>query len=527
MTETASGPIVYFGDSMTDGGNLFDITTRILTIPFPLAAFGYSENVTNGRNYADVASALLGAEELNFAIGGARAVGVRTLASAVDPGVSGNFLVEDPDLSLLDLDINLGGQVSRYLATLAQGAAPAPTASIFIGLNDFNNFQPSNPLDPAQTAAEAAALAGSVAAATLGAAAALAQAGVGTIILNTLPLASFFPSFKFAPPLIQALGDQVISGYNDALIAQSAQLSALGVTVKIVDLEAVAAEVAADPSAFGFVTVSEQLFFGTAADPIIIEGPEGPIPFFPSNPAVEGLHPDQFAFYDLFHPTEAMHETFGVFTAESLSSDVSILTDGADRHRGTGADELVLGKAGNDRIDLGGGDDVALGGLGNDKASGGKGSDIVSGGAGNDNLNGNRGDDFVGGGAGNDFVNGGAGNDALADGLGADLLLGGSGNDVFFHKEASLLGGSKSFDLFIGGGGRDTLVLTLTDETAEAMAGKIEAYNGRFAFFRELGLTAIGIEEIVVRKIGDDVSDLGLTGDLADRVEEADLWGFV
>lgn len=30
-----------------------------------------------------------------------------------------------------------------------------------------------------------------------------------------------------------------------------------------------------------------------------------------------------------------------------------------------------------------------------------------------------------------------------------------------------------------------------------------------------------------MRKIGDDVSDLGLTGDLAARVEEADLWGFV
>lgn len=520
--------IVYFGDSMTDGGNLFALSSQLFSLPFPLAAFGYSENVTNGKNYADAASALLGAEEINFAIGGARAVGTRTLSSAVDPGVAANFLLPGGDPALLGLDINLGGQVGRFLATLPPaGAAPGTAASIFIGLNDFNNFAPSNPADPARTVAEATALAASVAGATLGAAAALAQAGVGTVILNTLPLASFFPTFKFLPPEIQALGDLVISGYNDALVAQSAQLAALGVEVKIVDLEAIASEIAADPTAFGFVTVSEQLLFGTAADPIILDTPEGPVPFFPANPAVEGLSPEQFAFYDLFHPTEAAHEVLGAFSAESLASDVSILGDAADRFTGTGADDLVLAKGGADRIDLGGGADVALGGLGADRIRGQAGSDLASGGGGADRLEGDGGADFLAGADGADLVSGGAGSDALADGLGADLVLGGAGNDLFFHTEAALLGGERSLDLFIGGAGRDTLVLTLSEETAAALADDLAGFRGRPAFFAELGLTVVGIEAVVVRALGDEPADLGLAGDLGARVAEAELWGFV
>lgn len=528
MTQ-ASGisEIVYFGDSITDGGTLFDITTRLLTQPFPLASFGYSTRITNGQNYADVVPDLLEVETQNFAIGGARAVGVRTLASAVDPGVAGAFLVADPDPADLNIDINLGGQVARYLATLGpEGAAPGTAASLFIGLNDFNNFRPT---DPANIVAEATALAAAIAGSTLGAAALLAQAGVDTIIINTLPLPSFFPSFKFADPLIQATGDLVISGYNEALVAQSAQLAALGVTVKVVDLAAISAEVAADPSAFGFQTVAEQLYFGTAADPIIIDTPEGPVPFFPSNPAVEGLDLDQFAFIDLFHPTEALHETFGVFSAESLTSEVVMLTEDRDRAVFDRGDQLVLAKAGDDSISTGRGDDVVLAGTGDDFVAAGNGSDLVSGGAGRDFIFGSKGSDFIAGGDGNDFLFGGAGKDALTDGAGSDRLFGGSGKDTFFYGEAALSGGvnGADFDVFFGGGGRDTLVLTLSDETRTAVADDIAGFRGGFLFIEDLGLKIIGIERIELRAAEDAAADFVSGNALEDRVAEAELWGFV
>ncbi|MEL7463760.1 MAG: SGNH/GDSL hydrolase family protein [Pseudomonadota bacterium] len=518
--------IIYFGDSMTDGGALNALTLRLLTQPFPLESFGYSTRITNGQNYADVTPALLGAETENFAFGGARAIGVRPLGEAVDPGVAGAFLVDDPDPADLALDINLGGQVQRFLSTLGpEGAAPGTAASIFIGLNDFNRFEPT---DPANIEAEAAALAAGVAGATLGAAATLAAAGVETIIINTLPAPSIFPSFKFAPPLIQAVGDQVIGQYNDALTAQAQGLEALGVEVKIVDLAAIAGEVAADPSAFGFATVTEQLYFGTAADPIIIDGPEGPVPFFPSNPAVDGLTLDQIAFIDLFHPTEALHETFGVFSAESLTSDVAILSDERDVEIGTRADDLVLAKGGDDVLFLRKGDDVALGGTGDDKIIAGRGSDIASGGAGNDKIFGGRGDDVVAGGDGDDFLKGGRGDDAIIDGLGADIAFGGRGNDVFFFTEASLaFGEQEGTDLFFGGRGHDTLVLSLTEETLAEIGDDLACFHGGALWLEEIGLKAFGFESVVIADPADPAFAADPGGDLGDRLVEAELWGFV
>ena len=67
--------IAYFGDSQTDGGNLFELTSRLFTQPFPLAEFGYTENVTNGQNYADVTTGQLGADIFNLGFGSASALG--------------------------------------------------------------------------------------------------------------------------------------------------------------------------------------------------------------------------------------------------------------------------------------------------------------------------------------------------------------------------------------------------------------------------------------------------------------------
>ena len=116
--------------------------------------------------------------------------------------------------------------------------------------------------------AEATDFASAVIQQILGSAAAMVQAGAGTVIINPL-LPSFFPTFKFASPIVQASGDLVISAFNDALATNSAALTALGADVRIVDLEAISAEIAADQGTFGFQTVAEQLYFGTAADPVI------------------------------------------------------------------------------------------------------------------------------------------------------------------------------------------------------------------------------------------------------------------
>lgn len=520
MTAENINRIAYFGDSQTDGGNLFELTSRLFTQPFPLAEFGYTENVTNGQNYAEVTTDLLGVELFNLGFGGAAALGRSPLSEAIDPALTDQFLIENPDPADLAFDSSFSGQVERYLASVAGGAPEGDAVSIYIGLNDFNNFSPT---DPANIVAEATAFAGAVIQQILGSAAAMVQAGAGTVIINTLPLPSFFPSFKFADPVVQASGDLVISAFNDGLAANAQGLAALGADVRIVDLEAISAEIAADPGSFGFQTVTEQRFFGTAADPVILEDGS---PFFQSNPAVEGLELDQFAFIDLFHPTEAMHQIHGVFSAETLENGAQLSGRAADRVVGDDEDDLILTSGGRDKALLRGGDDVALTGLGRDKAVGGDGSDLIALGAGRDIGRGGAGDDLLAGGAGGDRLFGNAGNDMLIGGFGADIMAGGAGNDIFVVDDPDFLNGAAARDLIFGGAGTDTLVLRLDDATRALVEPLISDDVGGVLRIDELKLTAIGVEQIVFADRTESLVGL-VDGDLAARVEEAELWGFL
>ena len=512
--------IAYFGDSQTDGGNLFELTSRLFIRPFPLAEFGYTENVTNGQNYAEVVTDLLGVELFNLGFGGASALGRSPLSEAIDPALTDQFLIANPDPADLAFDSSFSGQVERYLAAVAGGAPEGDAVSIYIGLNDFNNFVPT---DLGNIIGEATAFAGAVIQQILGSATAMVQAGAGTVIINTLPLPSFFPTFKFADPLVQASGDLVVGAFNEALAVNAQGLAALGADVRIVDLEAISAEIAADPGAFGFQTVAEQRFFGTAADPTILE--DG-TPFFQSNPAVDGLAPDQFAFFDLVHPTEATHQIHGVFSAETLQNGAQLFGDGADRAVGDAGDDFVLTARGRDKAILRDGDDVALMGRGRDKAVGGDGSDLLALGAGRDVGRGNAGDDVLAGGAGGDRLFGGGGNDLIAGGLGADVMAGGAGDDVFVIDDPDFLNGAVARDLIIGGAGNDTLVLRLDNPTRSVVEGFVAEDVGDIVRIDELGLTAIGIEEIIFADRAGSLVDL-VDGDLATRVEEAELWGFL
>jgi phospholipase/lecithinase/hemolysin len=528
-TAPAYDRLVYFGDSLTDGGAYFDLTSRTLTDPLPTGTFGYAGLFSNGDIYADIAPELLGmdaADVVNYAVGGARVLGERTLADKIAGDGVEPLLVADPAAEDLAFGLNLWAQVERFLADAAVNGVPENTAaSLWIGLNDFNNFVPSN---PEMAEAEASALVQQLVTSTLGAAGALAQAGVSTIILNTIPPGSFFPIFQFADPLVQALGDQVIAGYNGALIEASAQLEGLGVTVEIVDMHRIASEVMADPETFGFLTVADQKYFGTGADPFLIDMPGGPVPFFLENPAVADLDADQFAFYDLLHPTTALHGVLGAFTEASLTNDVHFLDSEGNRLKADSGDDLVLAGAGNDRVELGSGNDVVLAGLGNDRASGGRGSDILSGGSGDDRLSGGRGSDVIAGGTGNDDMYGGKGSDALIDGLGSDRVYGGSGDDFFFFTEAELIGGATDTDsdLFFGGSGHDTLYLALSDGT-RAIVEAVFGGGGSLTYeFDAINLTTVGIEEVIFLDSRGLPDELDADATLATLLAEADYWGF-
>lgn len=145
--------IIYFGDSYTDSGEFFALSSALLTQPLPSPAFGYDGQVSNGPVYADIAPRLLGIpadDVLNYAVGGARAVGEQDMGALL----AGSPLARpDPDPAYLSYDINLGAQVDRFLEDAAgMGDLSGSAASITIGLNDLRRLpaliDPENP-DPA------------------------------------------------------------------------------------------------------------------------------------------------------------------------------------------------------------------------------------------------------------------------------------------------------------------------------------------------------------------------------------------
>ena len=131
---------------------------------------------------------------------------------------------------------------------------------------------------------------------------------------------------------------------------------------------------------------------------------------------------------------------------------------------------------------------------------------------------------------------GGAGGDFLFDGLGDDVAEGGAGRDVFLHVSEELIGGapgSGDFDLFVGGAGRDTLLLVIDKEAErDAAIEVIEASRGsggRLGDFTiaELGVQAKGIELVVIFDHLVLPNDATKDGDLAETIARADLWSVI
>ncbi len=177
-----------------------------------------------------------------------------------------------------------------------------------------------------------------------------------------------------------------------------------------------------------------------------------------------------------------------------ISIEQVALTMFDDSVRGDGADNLFIGRGGNDTLDGGAGFDIAsyagaagavTVSLAAGSATGADGTDTlrniegVTGGAHADKLTGDSGANLLDGGAGNDTLAGGAGNDTLVGGGGDDTAVySGSFAD---YRVTTLADGRLSVaDLRAAGDGTDTLTgirhLQFADQTVDlAAAGRIVA----------------------------------------------------
>ena len=501
--------IAYLGDSLTDDGNLYDLTRDAFAIGLPLWP-PYAGAVTNGQTHAELVPDLLGVSgDLNFAVAGAQAGTDQTLRESLFEGTFFFDLTSLLDVfstssAALDTFVDLPGQTERLLDATAGSDRSDMAVSILIGANDLN-IPLSGYTEARADAAIDAALDG-VAATVLD----LKAGEVGTVFLHTLPGGSAFPLVSAQGSQADALGDATSAEFNAGLRAIADTTSG----VEIVETGLLIDEVAADPMTFGFRNAESHHYSGTGAAP------------FPTLDSFV-IPNDQFMFWDEVHPTEELHQTVAVFQATAIADGLVTGTAAADALRTGGGTDLILALDGDDTIRSGGGDDRILSGLGDDLIRAGSGLDIVSGGSGADTILGGGSSDLLAGGAGDDLVTGGGGHDVLVDGGGADTMLGGSGDDIFIYTEPAIFGGANGTgDTFDGGDGMDTLVLRVTAST------NVSAYFDRL--FRgdtdrtldTLGIDAVNIEDVIFTGPTGFPSDVARPVQ-ADLIAEADLWNFV
>jgi phospholipase/lecithinase/hemolysin len=525
--------IYMVGDSWSDSGMHFALSSQLLAIaaaagvdttglqplPFPPYAHQYS----NGPVFPQITAGLLGAQLTNFSGGGAQALGVfpfGVIAGFIyPPEVIAAAAASPEGQALLNHDLNLSGQLADLVAATSAQPPSAHSALVsLIGFNDIRGLEATfDPAHPGSSTGAALRLAGQIVQANLGAARTAFDSGIGTVVFETLPAASFSPFADELPPALVATEDAAVSLVNLGLAAGAQVLSTLGHDVRIVDMARMAEEVGADPGTFGFLSVDEPMLLGDGHGVRFTVNPNAP-------------PEQQAAFFDPIHPTTNLHGVFGAFSAASLVSHTDFRGAGNNAIVGRSGDDLVLAGAGNDKAMLGGGNDILFAGLGNDVADGERGADLIAGGAGNDRLSGGDGADVLAGNAGNERLDGGSGTAALIVGLGSDRLSGGAGNDWFFATGAQLLGGSGTdTDRFDGGAGFDTLAVLVDPATLAIEQANVAAHfvPGHAFAFSTMDLETTGIERIVLTtQFGfADVARPG--GDLGERLHQADLFGLI
>ena len=507
----AAAPLLFFGDSLSDPGNLAAQAGLILP-QFIVNALGDDGRATNGPVWAEVLVDELGvASSYNYAVAGGEAAGELTIGDYIDSFGLTPFLTVDEGDPLLDWDMNLGGQIERFMDDMQADNITNATAVLLIGLNDFGNLDLTAPLEDLLVQAETVAF--NALNAIIGSTSTLYSVGaVSSVILMSLPSLSFFPAFFDQSDEIKTAAEEVISQFNAALDQFRLDAADLlpGLDISVLPLEALTEAVTDDATGFSFFAPQSETLTGSSQD------------------VLDAYDEDLFAFWDSLHPTAALHQVIAKYT-EFLAENggaLTALTDAADAifEPFLTDDTIVFGYGGDDAIGVGAGNDIVFGGSGNDTVMLMSGDDIASGGDGADRLFGRQGNDVLVGGIGDDVLGGGRGNDVLIDGLGNDILRGWTGDDTFIWTDAALLGPDLDYgtQTFNGGEGFDTLYLVVQSEDFDVFQTALDGATP-IEDLASIGLTVVDIEEIVLINERDGLDIF--SGEA--WYHEADLWGLI
>ena len=374
-SQAAFSNLVVFGDSLSDAGNVFNATEGSVP-PSPLYDDG---RFSNGDLVVDaIAESLKLPENESFQSGGNNyAFGA---AQTGEGTAEFGFLLPEP------IDVpNIGQQIDLYLAE----RTPTETDLFYIygGTNDF-----IDPLLRGEALPTAESIVGNITTHITE----LAEAGAQTFIvpnlasLGELPLFDL-PLFSEQPEATTILNDAT-KEFNQLLDTElDAIASELNVEIIEPDVYSIATEIQNNPADFGLSNTTDAFF--NQSDPISD----------PTNLDLTG-NPEEFFFWDIFHPSAAATE---IIAQEAVVREV--VDDPQENLEAYGGYTSVFGTPDADTLEV-------------------TGTKLVFAGEGNDTVNVSEGDNRI---------YGDGGDDAFFLGTG-DYVVGGEGSDQFWVADTEL-----------------------------------------------------------------------------------------
>jgi phospholipase/lecithinase/hemolysin len=271
-------PIVAFGDSLSDTGNVAIATNGAIPPP----AYYFNGRFSNGLNWLDRVGAALGSD--------------------VDPVLAdgSNFAFGTARVNTSPLVPSLRRQANAFLGTVG-AADPDNLYIVFGGANDIRDaIGSADPIGVVTSAAQQ--LAGIVDD--------LANAGAVDIVVPNLPNVAQLPEARQAGDAVVRLAALLTQVFDQTLAQELAGINASrDLNLIQPDFFGLLQTIVASPSSFGLTNVTDACL------------PATPFSVPPDTPVCS--NPDQFLFWDLQHPTSAGHALFANVALDAINAALS------------------------------------------------------------------------------------------------------------------------------------------------------------------------------------------------------------
>lgn len=324
--------LVFFGDSLSDTGNVLSLTTVFSPPPFPSFP-GAEGRFSNGPVWTEYLAAGLGlpnaAKPSNLFLAGPPVVSPPTVIP-IGPTGGQNFAfggartgldgTAGPNTGLFGQLVAWNGSI--FAGSLTRGADPNALYVVFAGANDLRDARSAHPADTPTDDAERAAAAATVAANITTALGLLAEAGARHFLLVNLPDLGKTPEAVALG--VAAASTDVTLEFNTALAADAAGLDAwvlvttgIDLDIRLMDLYGLNERVVSDALTNGGAKYGITNVTTPCIHPGAISGE-----YFAPDATTTGC--DVANYSDPLHPSAAAHRLIGQLALSTVPEPSSL-----------------------------------------------------------------------------------------------------------------------------------------------------------------------------------------------------------